>query len=149
MFTFSSIRSSFCVFLLVALSNTPLWADTCGCEPHTSRYDLDHDGAWTHLDQTLLIHMVLGLEPPTEQADFNQDGSVNVLDILLFLKRITARGYLSGDLNGDNKISVTDVIKVLLIKMEKIPYQKAADMNRDGDVDDCDVHIAVYAALRS
>ena len=66
----------------------------------------------------------------------------NIILILLFLIVASYRPF--GDINGDYRVSITDLVIVhrIVLGMEHTPLQRIrADLNRDGVVDELDMNI--------
>ena len=58
--------------------------------------------------------------------------------------------YLPGDVNGDNKVDLSDAIMVTYYSLHEVPSNfntAAADMNGDGKVDLSDAIIIIYKSL--
>ena len=63
----------------------------------------------------------------------------------------TAKNYELGDVNGDGRVSVTDVVMMISHILQKNPVgfnKDAADMNGDGRISVTDVTIAISKVLR-
>jgi len=120
--------------------------------------DVNGDGTVDVGDVVLALRVVNGLDSfttsQTEEADVDGNGVFDMRDVANMLRisvGLPVTQIIIGDVNGDSKVDVSDVVTILRhvngqINLDAV-QKVAADVNLDGVVDQADVQQALRLAV--
>lgn len=119
-----------------------------------TRGDINSDGKINNTDYDMMkahIEKVKGKTLVRDEliaADLNRDNVIDMNDLKMLSKAITVRGNYLGDVNYDAKIDKKDLFYIKqMIDGKKINAEisyKAADVNKDGKINNADYLIVYY-----
>ena len=78
---------------------------------------------------------------------YNIETGANVFDIWFDMGEEEVPPTLTGDVNGDGKVDISDVNAVINIMLGKAAYVDAGDVNGDGKIDISDVNAIINIML--